>query len=348
MRCALIEFNGYHEEVLPVLVRLLNELGIKPDVYMVRYSRGRRPFDRAPELRLRRRQVERMDRWWGLPFRLRRYDLLIVNSMEPARIPERLARVRTPILGVVHNTELLTEDAGYRAFFSSSRRQPLVLWRHIAERVGRGGRAIGWISHVYFGEPEPIRADGPTTFAVSGNVEFHRRDYEALLAAAAELVAEAVPFRVRIIGRSNEADGQELRRRIDARGLADVFEFSPGEIPHPVFFGLVAGSDFVLPLIDPSVERLRPYFETKLASSIPFAIGLRVPLVMHHALAAAYGIERCGPTYDDGQLAGAMRRAIESGTEERSRWRAEIETKRTEILAASVRNLSEAISAVRR
>jgi glycosyltransferase involved in cell wall biosynthesis len=348
MRCAVIEFNGYHEEVLPTFVHLLNALDIQPDVYMVRYSRGRRPFDTAPALRFRRRQVERMDRWWGLPFRLRRYDLLIVNSVEPARILERLARVRTPILGVMHNTQLLDAEATYRAFFARPRRLPLVLWRRMADRLARDGRAIGWISHVYFGEPEPIRADGATTFAVSGDVEFHRRNYDALLAAAAELVAEDVPFRVRIIGRSNEADGQELRRQIDARGLAEVFEFSPGEIPHPVFFGLVAGSDFVLPLIDPGAERLRAYFEAKLSSSIPLAIGLGVPLVMHRDLAASYGIESCGVLHGDGELAGAMREAISSIAESRVRWRSEVGAARQALLAASRENLRAAISAVGR
>jgi glycosyltransferase involved in cell wall biosynthesis len=348
MRCAVIEYNGYHEEVLPTFVHLLNELGIQPDVYMVRYSRGRRPFASAKNLRFRRRQVERMDRWWGLPFRLRRYDLLVINSMEPAWIPERLSAVRTPILGVMHNTELLDEDAAYRAFFSSVRRQPLVLWRHIAANVAREGRSIGWVSHVYFGDHPPVRADGPTTFAVSGNVEFHRRNYDALLDAGASLVADGMPFRVRIIGRSNSPDGEELRRRIDARGLASVFEFSAGEIKHEAFFDLIAGSDFVLPLVDPSTERLRPYFETKLASSIPFAVGLGTPLVLHRELAAAYGVERCGLTHEDGELATAMRRALESPVGERAAWRSEIAATRSAILAASLENLRAAIRAVSR
>jgi glycosyltransferase involved in cell wall biosynthesis len=346
MRCAVIEFNGYHEEVLPTFVHLLNALDIQPDVYMVRYGRGRRPFSMATELRFRRRRVEGIERYWGLPFRLRRHDLLIVNSMEPAWIPERLSRIRTPILGVVHNTELLVEDAAYRDFFSSPRRRPLVLWRQIADRMGRVGLAIGWISHVYFGEPEPIRTAGATTFAVSGTVEFHRRNYDALLAAAAELVADHLPFRVRIIGRSSDADGRELRRQIDARDLAEVFEFSPGDIPHRTFFGLVAGSDFVLPLIDPSVGRLRPYFESKLASSIPFAIGLGVPLVLHHDLAAAYDIESCGVLHGDGELAEAMRSAISSSAESRVRWRSGVVAKRDVLLAASLENLRAAISAV--
>ena len=57
MRCALIEFNAYHEETLPTFVRLLNGLGIEPDVYMVRRSISRQPFAMTSDLRFRQRRA---------------------------------------------------------------------------------------------------------------------------------------------------------------------------------------------------------------------------------------------------------------------------------------------------
>ena len=348
MRCALIEYNRYHEETLPTIVRLLNGLGIEPDVYMVEKSRLRRPFALTrSELRFRGRRAERIDRYLGMPFRLRRYQLLIVNSMEPIENAERLARVPTPILGVMHNTELLATEPTYRTFFDNPRRRPLVLGRHIANHMALTGPMPSWIQHVYFGRPARTHGDGPTTFAVSGNVEFHRRDYQALLGAVAELVAAGTPLRVRIIGRSTNRDGKILRERIEERGLGDVFELLPAEITHEEFFDLVASSDFLLPLIDGGNEVLRPYFETKLASSIPFAIGLGVPLVIHRELAEAYGVTTCGLLYEDGGLVKTMRSAIASTDRERVDWKAAIEATRDEILDASLANLHEAIAAVR-
>jgi hypothetical protein len=182
---------------------------------------------------------------------------------------------------------------------------------------------------------------------VSGNVEFPRRNYDSLLDAAAELAAEGTRLRISIIGRSTTRDGMALRDEIERRGLAGVFELSPGEISHPAFFELVAGADFALPLVDRSAEHMRPYFETKLASSIPFAIGLGVPLVIHRELAAAYGVEACGVGYDDGGLPAAMRAAIASTDRERVAWRAAIEAARAELLAGSLANLRAAIAAVR-
>jgi len=346
MRCALIEFNSYHEEILPTFVRLLNDLDVEPDVYMVRPSRRRRPFALARDLRFRERRVEGIDRHLGLPFRSRRYQLLIINSMEPVANLERLAGSRTPILGVVHNTELLDEPA-YRAFFDRPRRRALVLGSHIARRLSAGGTHIEWILHVEFGRPESAPANAVTTFAVSGNVEFQRRNYQALIAAVAELHAAGAPFKVRIVGRSTRPDGLALREEIERHGLGERFELSPEVLDHPGFYGLVAGSDFMLPLLDGSADSFRRYFDAKLASSVPFAVGLGVPLVLHRELAEAYGVTACGVRYEDGGLVEAMRTAIASTDAERAGWRSAIAATRTEILDASRVNLRRAIEAAR-
>jgi hypothetical protein len=346
MRCAVIEYNWYHEETLPTFVRLLNDLGIEPDVYMVKRSARRHPFALTNGLRFRRRRVESIDRYGGLRFRLRRYQLLIVNSIEPIANVERLAGVRAPVLGVIHNADLLSEP-GFAAFFEHPRHAPIVLGRHIARHLATTGISAAWVQHVHFGDVPAERRHGVTTFAVSGNVEFPRRDYAALLDAVEQLVAGGAALRVRIVGRSTTRDGLALRDDIGRRGLADVFELSPAEIDHPQFYRLVAGSDFMLPLIDGDADIVRPYFESKLASSIPFAIGLGVPLVIHRELSEAYGVLGCGIDYANGGLAGAMRAAIASSEDDRARWRAAVDSTRREIIDASRSNLREAIAAIR-
>ena len=348
MRCALVEYNHFHDEVLPTFVWLLNRLDITPDVYMVERSARRRAFAGSTGLRYRARSVETMDRLGGLVWRLRRYDLAIINSMEPPELLGPIAGLGVPVLGVVHNAHLLVEDEAYRAFFAAPDRRPLVLGQHIAEHLGASTGSPGWISHVVFGAPPRAarEPDLPTILAVSGNVEFVRRDYDALLDAAGTLAAEDVPFLIRIVGRSTSRDGKQLRATVESRGLASRFAFSPGEIDHPRFFRLIAGSDFSLPLLDASRETFRAYLDTKLASSVPFAIGLGVPLVADAALVRAYGIEGTGPAYQDGGLAEAMRRAITSTEAERAGWRTAVATKRDAILEASLENLRTAIAGV--
>ena len=348
-RTAILEFNAYHEEVIPTFVHLLNRVGVEPRVYLVRRSRRRKPFDLAPELRFGRSSIEAIDERWGIPFRARLHQLLIINSMEPAANLERISGARTPLLGVMHNAELLHTATAYRTFFAQRRRLPVVLGRHIAAHLEPTIGPVPWVSHVYFGPPPPRPVGrGPTTFAVSGNVEFHRRNYLALLDAAEQLHREGRALRVRVIGRSHTPDGERLREELARRGLGDLFEFSAGEVSHPEFIGQLAASDFVLPLIDEGSDRFRAYLETKVASSIPFAIGLGVPIVMHRALTSVYGLDGAGPTHGDGELAAAMRRAIESGVGDRAGWTAAIGTIQASILDASLESLRGAIARVRR
>ena len=349
MRCALIEFNAYHEEVLPTFVWLLNRLGIEPDVYMVHGSARRKPFGLLRDLRFRPRAVEQMDRYRRLPYRLRRYDLEIINSTEPIENLERVAGSTRPLLGVIHNTALLTDDPAYSAFFERRRRLPILMGRHIAEHVAPSMSALPWMSHVVFGTPPRRSATdlpGVTTFVVSGNVEYSRRNYRSLLDAATALHGEARPFRIRIVGRSTVRDGTAFRAEVERRGLSDSVEFSPRDANHPDFFRLVADADFSLPLIDTTDDRYRPYLETKLASSVPFAIGLGVPLIANDAMVSAYAIDGTGISYEDGRLADAMRRALESTPSERSSWRDALARKRQEILDQSLESLRQAIGAV--
>src|SRR2546429_581326 len=124
MRIALIELNAYHDEVLPTLVYLLNALGIIPDVYMPREAIRNDAFSFAKELQYGLFSTDGVGgRLRGTPSRRRRYDALIVNSLEPREHLRRLARSSQPTIGVVHNASLLVDDAEHRAFFEVESRE---------------------------------------------------------------------------------------------------------------------------------------------------------------------------------------------------------------------------------
>jgi hypothetical protein len=163
----------------------------------------------------------------------------------------------------------------------------------------------------------------------------------------AELVGAEAPIRIRIVGRTNYPDGLAFRAEIARRGLESVFELSPGEVRHPAYFGLIAGSNFLMPLIDGTNASMRAYFESKATASIYLGIGLGVPLVIQRDLASAYGVETGGVTYADGGLVGAMRAAMASTNAQRNQWRMALAATQQELLGVSRENLRQAIAAVR-
>ena len=83
MKCALIEFNHYHDETLPSLVLMLNRLGIEPDVYVPRRAARKNAFVFATSLKYRLLIIDGIGRIRGTPTRAAKYDLAVLSSIEP-------------------------------------------------------------------------------------------------------------------------------------------------------------------------------------------------------------------------------------------------------------------------
>jgi hypothetical protein len=343
MKCALIEFNYYHDEVLPTQVYLLNRLGIRPDVYMVSRAVRKDAFVYTDGLDYCRKQI---DGWWrirGTPSRRGQYDVVVANSIEPPRALSRFAAIGLPTVAVLHNAELI-DKTKYSDYFRGRGRVPLVLAKHVASSLAPG-RALEWIAPVYLGEPpRPTRSDDRLRFCVSGNIEFARRNYPALLGAVAGLAVERSDFVVTCVGRP-APDGPAFRAQVADAGLERFFEFSNGEISYARYLSDAAGADFMLPLLDTASDAFASYFRTTASSSISMAIGLGVVPIVNTALARLYGL---GPDdailYEDGQLLDVMRRTLDERPDTRQLRQALI-ARRESLLAESVASLARAVAA---
>ena len=236
MKVAVIEFNQFHDELLPSSVYALNRLGIEPDVYVPSKQPRMDPFALAPGLRYHWRRIggrsrsrRALARLRGTPSRFTRYDALMMNSIEPVELLTAVSHIDLPTLATLHNANLLRDDDAYRRFFEAPGRLPLFLGRHIAAASGVDDPTL-WMTPYFLGEPTPAEPghDGITTLCVAGNVQFGRRDYAGLVTAVEELAKERSDFVVRIVGRSDWRDGRELRRTVGDRGLGDRFTFTDG------------------------------------------------------------------------------------------------------------------------
>jgi hypothetical protein len=346
MRCALIEFNYYHDHILPTFVYLLNRLGIRPDVYLPSRALRNDAFVFARGLSYRPLRIDRWGHIRGTPSRFAQYDFVVGNSIEPPSVLDRMARITLPTVAVLHNAELI-ETPRYARYFRERRRVPLVLAQHIASSV-RWNRPAEWIAPVFVGEPDPSgQRDHRTRFCVPGNIEFERRNYAALLDAVSALSVERSDFVVSCLGRSSYPDGAAFRAQISGLGLDRFFDFSEGEIPYKRLFSDAAGSDFLLPLLDKASDTYDSYFHTKLSSSVALAFAVAVVPIVHAAFARLYGLgSEPAILYDDGELLGAMRRALDERPGAHRHRREALVARRTSLLAQSVDNLARALAAI--
>jgi hypothetical protein len=345
MRCALIEFNYYHDQILPTFVYLLNRLGVRPDVYLPSRALRNDAFVFARGLHYRPLRTDRWGRIRGTPSRVAPYDFVIANSIEPPTVLDRMARITLPTLAVLHNAELI-ETPRYVRYFDERRRVPLVLAQHIALFLKWNGPAE-WIAPVFVGEPTRLaRSNHRSRFCVPGNIDFERRNYAALLDAVYALSLERSDFVVSCLGRPHP-DGVAFRAQIAGRGLDRFFEFSEGEISYERLFSGAAGSDFLLPLVDKTSEMYDSYFHTKLSSSAALASAVAVVPIAHAGFARLYGLDsEQAILYEDGELLNAMRRALDERPGVHRHRREALVTRRTALLAQSVDNLGRALAAI--
>jgi hypothetical protein len=344
MRCALVEFTVAHGETLPTFVYLLNNLGVEVDVYARSAVLQSDPFGPCPGLRCTVNDLE------GLMTRARirlrhfgQYDLVIANSAEPKPLLARLASIRAPLIGVVHNAILLDEDSEYRRFFGSPSRRPLTLGRHVTGCL-EDSSDLRWITPVHL-----IEGRDPTEicwhrFCVQGRIDFRRRDYWSLVDAVEELkTSGADEFEVDLVGGERALDGLRLRRAIRQRGLDGLFTTHEGPFRYGECFRRISSAGFVLPLVDSASPLFRPYFEDKITSSISMALGTGSIPVVHQRLAELYHLVDLAIGYPDGGLAAAMKTALDLSDEVRLRMVEHIEQERRRLLDESLDNLANVI-----
>jgi hypothetical protein len=356
MKCALVEYNRIHGEILPTLIHVLNSLGIEVDLYVSRRIMKNDPFACTPGLGYRAGNSH------GIRFKalvegrgFAGYDFVVFNSLEPKRVLRKARAAKVPVLAVIHNGGLITGDPDYAAFFRDANHRPLVLARSVSEFLS-GARPVPWITPVLVAEmPEEARFDdGPVRFCVQGNLAFDRRNYASLLDAVEHLAKNnRTNFVVTLIGRYRP-DGARFHSQVAERGLKGFFEYAERGIdrfleyagrgiPYQQYYRFLGQSHFILPLVDRSSPVYRPYYEEKITSSLTVAIGMGLVPVIDAELAVRYSVESCSIMYETGSLADAMKQALDLGPENYQMKKHALDELRKELLSISRRNMEREI-----
>ena len=121
MKCALIEYNYFHDITFSTFIHILTKLGISVDIYTTQKNIERKPLAYTNERNnikiksidsVKTKIYEKLKGYGS-------YDFLIVNSVEPSRILDRVSKFDVPVLAVMHNPTLLIQNENYRKFFDN-------------------------------------------------------------------------------------------------------------------------------------------------------------------------------------------------------------------------------------
>ena len=342
MRCALIEYNFYHGETLPTLVYILNKLGISVDVYCSQRVIRNNPFIYTTGLSYSQRPCNGLFfKLWVTGRQFRDYDFLVINSLEPKDILQRVAEIPVPIIAVIHNGSLIKKDSDYTRFFNPPMRRPLVLAEHISSYLS-DTLIARWVWPVHTLDRVKLQAE--ICFSVQGNLEFDRRNYGSLLDAIERLTYDGVRnFRVAIIGKNTTKDGLIFKEQVRNRKLDNFFTFSKGDLVYKDYYNSIASTQFILPLIDTTRTEYMRYFFEKGTSSICIALSLPIVPIIHKRIACIYRIEDKSVTYEDGGLCDALKQALGMDEETLEDMRGGLVSRKNTLLNQSISNVKETL-----
>lgn len=343
IKCAVIEYNYYHGEVLPTIIYILNSLGIyNIDVYVSKKIAKHNPFVYSPGLKYNLREIDILFFKLLESLRFRDYDLLIFNSIEPKEILQRIWHISIPTIAIVHNGSLLKDDIDYINFFKSNIRKPVVLSPHISKLLLP---EVEWIWCVDVLEKPKVKRPDKKYFCVQGNLVFRRRNYESLIDAVEKLISEDIKnFNILIVGRNDTKDGLAFKQIIKDKRLDNFFTFSKGEIKYKEYYDLIAQAHFILPLIDKTKNEFKSFFFEKNSSSIHVAFSLGIVPIIHEQLAQIYGVEDSSIKYEDGKLSNALKQAINTDEQILQNMQNTILSKKDNLLNQSILNMKRLLN----
>jgi hypothetical protein len=321
-KVALVELSDHHGECIYPQVRFLAATGIPVHLVCSEAVAARlRGTDSAASLATFRfgrgtfKDLAEVDR-------VRRHLLglgvhtVVLNTARGSRVRNLLALPtgRMRFVGLAHIASKLS--GGSTQFVVGRKTHTfLVLNDYILPhvRVKSGSRVAG-IYLIYFPPHQVLpvyKPEGEFWVCIPGQVEFKKRDYEALF----DRVSERAPHRsVRFVmpgsGPPEARDGRRLREILDARGLTGRFRLWDEFVDHDTFFSVLAASDLVMPLIHPRKAPYEEYLKHKISGAFNLAFGLGLPMFCEESFAGLDDFEAGCLFYREVNLVERLNRLV--------------------------------------
>lgn len=339
----IVEPNEFHGETIPGHCRYFQELGYTVLVLLRRKNLSGGIFCRYPD--------ESMPQFfclgpWGMKFFLnsrnvKQFDVVFLNSNFYAvrdifwgRYQDYLKSApkgKYGWLAVEHCFQNLlpyvkegTVDFG-RLFQLSEYRY--------------GTTPIPMLNAHYFG-PYAVQAlTNARTFITVGAVHPQQRNMPQLVSVVQGLVRRGISnFRILVIGRVDPS--------VDVSGMPEQIVFL-GPLSFPDMYDKMDEANFLLPLLDPSMEAHRRYLDGQTTGSRQLILGFAKIPVLHDEFADAYAFTQANAIrHADGGLEAAMERAIGMTQPEYDAMRRSLEELAQTVYEKSLLNLKNTLGAV--
>ncbi|GEM_PF-1418321 len=346
-RCAVVEYNNHHDEVLPSVVFYLAQLGFKVDLITTTDVFEKKIFDVFSGNDRPSFSWFYFDKWgftiWEKLFSIAKYEFIFLNSIEPEYILHKKYYSNIPVIAIMHNSNLLKNNA-YKEFFIDEKKIPLSLspvsYTYVNKNFHYNNMA--WISPIYF-----FRKNHPknkTVFCIQGNIDLSRRNYIDLINVVKNLISEGISyFSIAIVGKRTK-DSDLLKNYIDKLDINKYFNFFESEKEYSGYYNVIQSCHFILPILDTTNNKYESYFNYKIPSAMGLIFGFMIIPVIHRKLAELYDIVDGSIIYEDNDLLSAMKIALLASPSERQFKQKILLQKKEDLIYESTQNIENIIN----
>lgn len=305
---ALIEFGSSHDEVLYSQYRFIENYSDSKVHLFVSEALKPRLFNYPSEqvhflpASPRFRDFRKLHR---LLAKLN-VDRVVINTASGKRVRNFVfakARVPYKYIGLLHHQRKL-ENSTTQSLISLKIRSYLFLSAYLAHQA-KSLKPYLRIGYFYAGflpkweiSEEMRKPQGEIWIVIPGQLEYKRRDYQALLNS---LDPQKSPSNLRFIalGKSmhDHGDGADFKQQLNQKGLVPWFKTWDNFVPNEAFYSYLRQADFVLPLIHPNHAGGKLYAK-QISGSWNMAMAFKIPLLLEENAPAFSEWQDAGFAYD--------------------------------------------------
>lgn len=309
MKVALIEYNNSHDELFLGFVEALEKNCHQVSIFTSRENIKKDIVFNNENLELKkicRRRSKRKTRLSNILNRFnnkflntyvirkinKNYDYVILNSIEPSSIIEKVKYLKKKIIVVIHNGDFVDKKV-FRKFYLVKKPILVVLSDHICKYLA----AKGYESYVF----HPIVFPGidqkkdflNTNIVVQGRIEILRKNYDSLVLS----VRNNNNSSFYIVGKETE-DNKIILNYFKYHGVMDQIHIISNLDNYKKYYSFISRFNFIIFLINENTINLLPYLVFKCTSSVNLVYGFNIIPIVDRTTAKVYDIEDISIMYE--------------------------------------------------
>lgn len=303
MKCAIVQHEAVHEEVIPSFIYIFSLLGVKVDVFLnktIEYRRGDlfSEFD-VIDANINYVDLNNKKDWDSLHSLIikQQYDFIYSNTFQREGIMEWVLSLGKPVIGLVHNVKIFSDSNGQEKIKKFNNEISLfTLANHVSRSLKESFFDFGYQPKIFNATSciwprsnnDPYELNDVRTIGIPGGVNFDNRDFVSLVDAVVNNKDRISNLKFIVMGGGR--DRVKLQNLCADKGIDSFFRF----LDISSESGMVLYEDYVkeinsVTFIDPLTHNDSQYGSTKITSAIPTALGFLKPVYTNENFAFSTG-----------------------------------------------------------